>query len=340
MKQANLHAQIEGWMSKFDINGDRLLQRPELAALLEYLHPERAPDEATLDFLIEKATAIESFSMRIAGNKNGAVSWHELRPTVARYHDYCKDQQYLDAVFRRFDVDASGTLDEAELPALLRAVAPSGCPVEDADVQYVFEKCDANGDGLISREEVLPMLASWTRLAVQRVGSDERLASWFELQKEWMMHSRIAVTTWRKASAVVGLRQAREGGGESQGATLAALVRAAEADASVTAENSENTVVAESSDRSLTRSPTRPISRQKTGAALKKQASQPQLRKESSAYLTLSPSADADADSLVASPLESPRRAGTVRLGRDVSNGHVAWAEGKSAKSSSMCVVL
>jgi len=165
-RNQKIKEEVEGWFKVFDTNGDGKLQRDELRALLTHLNPHRPPTEENLDFLIQKATAIETYSMSLPGNKNGDITFHAARPTVMRYHEYARDQAYLDAVFARFDVDGNGTLDEEELRQLLEAVAPEGCDVDDADVQYVFESCDEDGDGVISREEVLPMISKWTQVAI------------------------------------------------------------------------------------------------------------------------------------------------------------------------------
>ena len=118
-----------------------------------------------MDFLIEKATAVESYSMRLSGNKDGEVAWHDARQTVLWYADYCKDQSYIDSVFKRFDDDGSGTLESDELINVLRTVAPDGVAVDEADVQFVLEQTDENSDGVIDREELLPMLAKWAQIA-------------------------------------------------------------------------------------------------------------------------------------------------------------------------------
>ena len=132
-RREKLAAEIDSWFKQFDFNQDGKLQREELRALLAHLEPERPATEENLDFLLEKATAIETYTMRIAGDKNGAVSWHEARKTVELYHEYCRDQKYLDSVFERFDYDKNGTLDLQELPALLQEVAPPGATVDISD---------------------------------------------------------------------------------------------------------------------------------------------------------------------------------------------------------------
>lgn len=97
------------------------------------------------DFLIEKATAIETHSLRVKGNKHGDIGWHDARETVARYTDYCKDQEYIDGVFSKYDSNDDGWLDREDLLQLLGAMAPIECTdsVDETDVAYILEQCDA-----------------------------------------------------------------------------------------------------------------------------------------------------------------------------------------------------
>ena len=183
-RKVRLHAEVDAWFRQFDFNQDGKLQRDELAHLLKHLEPDRPPTEEVIDFLMEKATAIETYSMTIAGDKNGSVSWHDARKTVETYHDYCKDQRYLDAIFKRFDADDSGFLDLDELPLLLQAIAPEGCQVDRVDAEYVLKQCDENGDGVISRDEVMPMLARWSKIAITKANGRNSQGGMFEQKME------------------------------------------------------------------------------------------------------------------------------------------------------------
>ena len=164
-RKARIRAEVEGWFTKFDENGDGMLQRSELRALLTWLHPSRPPSEDNLDFLIVKATEVRTSSLNLPGRKDGAVAWHDAREAVLTYGDMVKDQAYIDSIFKRYDRDDSGTLEEGELLSLLKAVAPDGCEVDETDVAYVLEQTDKNGDGVIDRDELIPMLAKWTQIA-------------------------------------------------------------------------------------------------------------------------------------------------------------------------------
>jgi len=106
---------------------DGNLDREELRGLLSHLHPEvrkAAPPpratphvhlhlmhrnvrrlnhcpgacsqtpvlEETLDMLIERATAVESVSLRLRGDKNGVVSARHVAPTVHRFDAYVQQK--------------------------------------------------------------------------------------------------------------------------------------------------------------------------------------------------------------------------------------------------------
>ena len=48
--------------------------------------------EETLDMLIERATAVESVSLRLRGDKNGVVSARHVAPTIIRFDAYVQQK--------------------------------------------------------------------------------------------------------------------------------------------------------------------------------------------------------------------------------------------------------
>ena len=184
-RQMRIQSQIEGWFEEFDTNKDGKLQREELRALLTFLHPSRPPTEQNLDYLVERATAVESSSTRIPGNKNGVVGWHDLRQVVLWYGDYCKDQSYIDSIYTRYDVDGSGKLESTEIFTLLRAVAPEECAVDEADVRYILESFDTDKNGVIDRDELLPMLAKWAQVAYTKVEQQRLEEKRLSVRHQW-----------------------------------------------------------------------------------------------------------------------------------------------------------
>eukprot|EP00966_Prymnesium_polylepis_P257350 5945079-Prymnesium_polylepis.1 len=53
-------AMVSAWFTTFDKNKSGVLERDQLKALLEHLNPGTSPDDAALDMLMQKATAIDT----------------------------------------------------------------------------------------------------------------------------------------------------------------------------------------------------------------------------------------------------------------------------------------
>jgi len=159
-KEKAQEAEVDEWFTKFDLDASGTLDRNELTALLKYIHPETEPTDAALDYLIKKATEINTFSIQISGSTTGFLTREAARQTVKRYRAYIREQVYIDSVLEKFDEDKSGTIDRKELINLLSALIPGSYP-DEFDVKFLLDNCDQDGDGVFSREELVPMLGLW-----------------------------------------------------------------------------------------------------------------------------------------------------------------------------------
>ena len=74
-REIALREQVNKWFEMFDTDGSGSLDREELRQLLVYVQPNYPPTEAALDFLLEKATEIDTYSMHVKGDVNGTVTW-------------------------------------------------------------------------------------------------------------------------------------------------------------------------------------------------------------------------------------------------------------------------
>ena len=166
--QAELSVKVDEWFAKYDEDNNGYLDRDELTALLVHLHPGTPPPDASLvDELIEKARG----STTEAGATRAA-----LRKVVRRYASYASNQKWIDDLFKKFDADGSGFFEQDELTALLKDTSPDGV-VTAKDVAYIWEQCDPNGDGKISREELMPLVAEWKVVSERNMRQrDEREA--------------------------------------------------------------------------------------------------------------------------------------------------------------------
>ena len=183
-RQARIQAEVESWFEKFDENKDGKLQRDELRNLLNWLHPSRPPSEENLDFLLVKATEIVATGMRVKGNKDGAVAWHQARQTVLDYGDYLKDQMYIDSIFSRFDSDNSGITAAQQQhyahpshPPEVRSrrcrcckrSAPKDARSTTPTSSLCSRRLTSTPTGVIDRSELLPMLAKWAQIAYTKL---------------------------------------------------------------------------------------------------------------------------------------------------------------------------
>jgi Ca2+-binding EF-hand superfamily protein len=66
-------------------------------------------------------------------------------------------RQAIDTIFRKYDIDKSGTLDFTEVKTVVNdAFRNSGCPrnITEEDIKKFVSSVDANSDGSISQEEL------------------------------------------------------------------------------------------------------------------------------------------------------------------------------------------
>ena len=203
-KRKELEARLNEWFLKFDTDKSGDLNRHELKQLLVHAHPDAPePSEQMLDMLIERATAVESGSLKLRGDKDGTVSWLKLGPCIQKYDAFVRQQAIIEDYFSKHDTNQNSSFDEAELlevsiaPPVRQSSSPLFLPaqphpasphlvqvlkdfvlkkfdglevqVDEDDVGYIFEQCDMDNSGSISRDELLPALAAWKEISTDRV---------------------------------------------------------------------------------------------------------------------------------------------------------------------------
>jgi len=163
-------AEVEKWFVMLNKDESGLLEPDELRKLLIYLNPGREPTQEMIEHLCEQATAVNNFSCSFAGDKDGAVTRAQVRQVVNSYRDYLGQQEYIDKVFLKHDVDDSGMLDQSELLALMSELVPDA-ETDQEDVDFILEQCDVNGDQEVNRRELLPLLGVWMILGADKAAT-------------------------------------------------------------------------------------------------------------------------------------------------------------------------
>jgi len=162
-KSAMKH-RVDGWFEEHDRDGNSVLDKDELKALLEDVSGSPPNDKVMQTAWASAELAADSSTM---GVKREAIA-----EVVTRVMAYMKQHETIDPMFDKFDVDGNGTLDRQELKSLLVKVAKgkglTADKVTDADVNMVLKMSDVNGTNVIERDEVLYACAQWTNLVVGR----------------------------------------------------------------------------------------------------------------------------------------------------------------------------
>jgi Ca2+-binding EF-hand superfamily protein len=67
-------------------------------------------------------------------------------------------KQKLKEIFEKTDKDHNGSLDKAELKSALGELQILGVEYSEGEIDALFDKADANGDGKIQLEEFLHLI--------------------------------------------------------------------------------------------------------------------------------------------------------------------------------------
>ena len=90
-------------------------------------------------------------------------------PPPPRYGDYARQQQFIDDAFAKFDTDASGGLEPAQLSAFLSSL-DAQLKIDEGDVEFVLQQADVSGSGSIEKDELLPAVGVWLALSKKALG--------------------------------------------------------------------------------------------------------------------------------------------------------------------------
>ena len=124
--------------------------------------------------------------MQAAGGEEeenaGGITKDKLLRALKKFHCYTQNQKMVQKVYEKYDVDGSGSLEREEVMELLLGIAKDpdrtrielgigGQPyagvhfeVSKEDLDAVLDTADVDGDGNISREEVLGAIDTWLQL--------------------------------------------------------------------------------------------------------------------------------------------------------------------------------
>ena len=122
----------------FDKNGDGHITITELTALLTALN-ER-PSTPEVELMLDQADF----------NEDGVLDFPEFIGLMSARLTVSRDDDELRAAFRQFDTNGSGTIERAEVKAVLAGL---GERLKDSEIELIMREVDMDRDGKVSFEE-------------------------------------------------------------------------------------------------------------------------------------------------------------------------------------------
>ena len=191
-----LNAAVDSIFAEKDINRDGQLDFTEFKVfVLSFckkfgMEEDEVPDEDALvksfseydkngDGTIDKCEFVEVLSSVLSFFHDRAVAWErEIREVVYILKNVELQEQVLENVFQEFDASEDGKLGADEMYKFYvdccskLKIPPSEIPSMEEFVSGEFVKLDRDGDGSISREELLPFLKLFFRRSLKKLQED------------------------------------------------------------------------------------------------------------------------------------------------------------------------
>lgn len=136
----------------YDVDASGVLSRKQLRRMMEDMADGEPVSVAAVSFAL--ATVDKGF------DDEEGIGPDDIGYAIAMWKCMSTQQAMIDEKFEQFDVDKTGTLSHKQVRRLLSDLN-GDVLVSDAEVNWVIEAADVEGDGNLSREEVLPAVALW-----------------------------------------------------------------------------------------------------------------------------------------------------------------------------------
>jgi len=148
-----------------------------LSAVVQIPREDLSPDAVQL--VIDTAYRYQRQQSQEQQSENGLLKRQALLAAAGKYGEYVRQSKAINAIYDTFDRDHDDLLSRRELlralqdrerktPRHVQGIVVR-LVVTEEDIDFVLEKCDADGDGKISRSELLPALAAWEELAAVKL---------------------------------------------------------------------------------------------------------------------------------------------------------------------------
>ena len=159
-------ATINEWWEAHEKPDDYVLTRGEYKELAEFVVPEAKPvEDETMDELVAQCD-------------NGLVRKEEAMRVLSKARSYLRTHRELEALYDRVVAGGDAYAGKGKVMPLMLEMTkpyPNMPELNDDDVHDLWAGADTNGDGKISRAELLLSLATWRDTLVRAYNTEATL---------------------------------------------------------------------------------------------------------------------------------------------------------------------
>eukprot|EP01006_Ploeotia_vitrea_P062300 TRINITY_DN81195_c0_g1_i1.p1 TRINITY_DN81195_c0_g1~~TRINITY_DN81195_c0_g1_i1.p1 ORF type:complete len:205 (-),score=21.94 TRINITY_DN81195_c0_g1_i1:342-902(-) len=155
-KRKKNSAFIERLFDRFDTDRTGKLDRGQLTNLLTELNEGVKPPDFEVQWVLHTADKTD-------GHIDNQISRREIRPALDAFKSYKEHEGEIDAIFRKYDTNNSGKLEENQLARVLTDLNDGTAPTAD-EVKWVLQMADkADGimNGGVNKTELMLAISLW-----------------------------------------------------------------------------------------------------------------------------------------------------------------------------------
>ena len=172
--------------AKHSIDGETLSEKMIPKFLAESITTNRKKvtqhqlEEHAVQLVIDNAYKLQNNEER---KSKSELEKDALLNSVEKYAEYVSMSHKIDGMFTKFDVNKDGVLSRSELRKALEDYEKSAghtvrglhfkFDITEEDLDFVLKASDADGNGSLSQNEVLPAIAAWEELCLIKIEEKE-----------------------------------------------------------------------------------------------------------------------------------------------------------------------
>lgn len=148
----------------FDVDKTGALEASQLGKFMQ----DMAHHDGHGQMSEQELSSAVAFIMKAAdADRSGSIDEEELKHAVSAWknwsHSATRLSEKVKELLLKYDTDMSGSLDRAQLLAMLTHLNED-TPVTEAEADRIIGTADKRGNGKIDMEEIYPALALWYQI--------------------------------------------------------------------------------------------------------------------------------------------------------------------------------